>query len=66
MKKIVPEKKCLCGRIITDTRNKTGLCPKCQKKANSVGASVLLTTGIAAAKKWGPKALKFMTKSFKK
>ena len=35
-KKNEPERKCPCGRIITDPNNKTGLCPKCQKKGNTV------------------------------
>ena len=32
------EKKCPCGRIITHPNNKTGLCPKCQKKAGGAAA----------------------------
>ena len=31
------EKTCMvCGRIITDSKNKTGLCPKHQKQGNNI------------------------------
>lgn len=51
------EKKCPCGRIITDPKNKTGLCPRCQRKANgvAVGAGV---AGIGlGVKKFAPRVL---------
>lgn len=51
-------KKCkICGRIITDEKNITGLCPKHQKGLND-GA---LVTSLAACgifiKKFGPKII---------
>lgn len=52
------EKKCPCGRIITDPNNKTGLCPKCQKKGNTVlGLGGLAAIGLGI-KKYGPKLIK--------
>lgn len=52
------EKVCLCGRIITDPNNKTGLCPKCQKMAGD-GIAVGGVIGVGMAiKKFGPKLLK--------
>ena len=52
------ERVCLCGRIIIDPKNKTGLCPKCEKTAENV----LTFTSLAAlgfwAKKYGPKVIK--------
>lgn len=58
MKKNKSVKTCPCGRIITDPKNKTGLCPKCEKAVGR-GAAVF---GIASlglwAKKYGPKAIK--------
>lgn len=53
-KKNEPERKCPCGRIITDPNNKTGLCPKCQKKGNTV----LGISGLAAIGVFGPKLVK--------
>ena len=47
------EKTCItCGRIITDKNNKTGLCPKCAKKANAGAAAVGLPVLGFAIKKW--------------
>ena len=52
------EKKCPCGRIITDPNNKTGLCPKCQKKANGAAAGAgVLAIGVGV-KKYGGKIVK--------
>ena len=42
-KKNKPGKICLCGRIITDPKNKMGLCPKCQK----AGVDIVGTLGLA-------------------
>ena len=65
------KKKCLrCGRIITDSKNKTGLCPKCQKKANGI----VLGAGVGAGaigikygiKKYGPKIVKSIVNVVKK
>lgn len=52
------EKVCPCGRIITDPKNKTGLCPKCQKNANNIVAGVGLAGILVGAKKYGPKLIK--------
>lgn len=43
------EKACPCGRIISDPKNKTGLCPNCQKKGvNIVRTLALGATGVVA------------------
>lgn len=60
------EKVCQCGRIITDPNNKTGLCPKCQKNANSVAAEIGLAVILVGAKKYGPKLVKSTLKLIKK
>ena len=52
------QKKCPCGRIITDLKNKTGLCPRCQKKANAAAAGVGGVGILYGIKKFGPKVLK--------
>ena len=58
MKKNKSEKTCPCGRIITDPKNKTGLCPKCEKAAGG-GAAIVGFAGLGfLAKKYGPKAFK--------
>lgn len=37
------EKTCMvCGRIITDPQNKTGLCPRCKKTGKEVGTGVTI------------------------
>ena len=61
------EKTCMvCGRIITDPKNKTGLCPKHQKQGNNIlGIGVLAGIGIGI-KKVGPKAVKALVKVIKK
>ena len=61
------EKTCIiCGRIITDKNNKTGLCPKHQKQGNNiVGGGLLITLGIGL-KKFGPKIVKGAVKLIKK
>lgn len=60
------EKICPCGRIITDSNNKTGFCPKCQK----LGNNILAIGGLAALrlglKKFGPKIVKGAIKIIKK
>lgn len=65
-KKDEAEKICLCGRIIIDSNNKTGLCPKCQKSVNNVVAGVGLASILACAKKFGPKLVKNVIKIIKK
>ncbi len=57
-KKNETERKCPCGRIITDPNNKTGLCPKCQKGANGIFVGLGLTGIIIGAKKFAPKLIK--------
>jgi hypothetical protein len=57
-KKNETEKVCPCGRIITDPNNKTGLCPKCQKRGNSIGAALGIAGVSFIAKKYGGKILK--------
>lgn len=60
-------KKCMiCGRIITDKNNVTGLCPKHQKGLNDAG--IVAGTGIAilGVKKFGPKILKGAIKFIKR
>lgn len=52
------EKKCPCGRIITDPQNKTGLCPRCQKKANAAGAGIGVAAFALVVKKYGGKIVK--------
>lgn len=60
------EKVCLCGRIITDPNNKTGLCPKCQKNANNAVAVLGLAGILVGAKKYGPKLVKSAIELIKK
>lgn len=55
--KIKKEKKCPCGRIITDPKNKTGLCPRCQKKVNAAGAGMGAAGLLLGIKKFGPKII---------
>lgn len=57
-KKNESEKVCPCGRIITDSNNKTGLCPKCQKRGNSIVAALGIAGVTLAIKKYGGKILK--------
>ena len=53
------EKTCMvCGRIITNPKNKTGLCPKHQKQGNNI-------IGIGL-KKYGPKVANALVKVLKK
>ena len=61
------EKTCMvCGRIITDPNNKTGLCPKHQKQGNNIlGLGVLASVGFGL-KKYGTKAVKALVKVIKK
>lgn len=65
-KKNETEKVCLCGRIITDYKNKTGLCPKCQKSANNVIVGVGLAGIFVGVKKYGSKLIKGALKIIKK
>lgn len=60
------EKKCPCGRIITDPNNKTGLCPKCQKKAGGAAAGVGVVGAFVGIKKYGPKIVKGVIDMVKK
>lgn len=61
------EKTCMvCGRIITDPKNKTGLCPKHQKQGNNIlGIGALASIGIGL-KKYRPKIVKAIGKTIKK
>lgn len=61
------EKTCMvCGRIITDPKNKTGLCPKHQKQGNNIiGIGVIAGIGIGL-KKYGPKVANALVKVLKK
>lgn len=65
-KKNETEKVCLCGRIITDPKNKTGLCPKCQKNVNNVIVGVGSAGIIVGVKKYGSKLIKGALKIIKK
>lgn len=65
-KKNQTEKVCVCGRIITDPKNKTGLCPKCQKGANNIFAGAGVIGIFAGIKKFGPKIVKGAIKIIKK
>lgn len=69
IQKMSKEKTCkVCGRIITDEKNKTGLCPKHQKE----GINILGGVGIGAGalhiglKKCGPKIASAAIKIIKK
>lgn len=57
-KKNKPEKVCPCGRIITDPKNKTGLCPKCQKTGVNIGGALGLAGIVILVKKNGGKIIK--------
>lgn len=50
---ILNEKVCPCGRIITDPKNISGLCPRCKKAGLEVGIPVLLTGATAVVKTYG-------------
>lgn len=53
-KKNKPKKVCPCGRIITDSKNKTVLCPKCQKTGVNIrGLLGLAGIGILVKKNGG-------------
>lgn len=67
IQKMSKEKTCkVCGRIITDEKNKTGLCPKHQKVGNNIaGMGVLAGLGIGL-KKYGPKIASAAIKLIKK
>lgn len=49
-----------CGRIVTDKKNKTGLCPKCAKNGRNavVAAGVMVPVAIGVGKKYGKPILK--------
>lgn len=57
-KKNKTEKICPCGRIITDPKNKTGLCPKCQKAGFDIGGALGLAGIGILLKKNGGKIIK--------
>mgnify|MGYP004699081559 FL=1 len=60
-------KKCkICGRIITDKNNITGLCPKHQKGLNDAGAVAGAGIAMLGVKKFGPKILKGAIKLIKR
>ena len=63
-KKNETEKVCLlCGRIITDPKNKIGVCPMCQKKAGRLLVGALATGIIAVVKKYGSVLINQLKKS---
>jgi hypothetical protein len=62
-KKNETEKVCPCGRIITDPKNKIGLCPMCQKKAGSILVGALVTGVIAVVKEYGSILINQLKKS---
>lgn len=66
MKKNNEEKRCHCGRVIIDPNNKTGLCPKCEKKAANAGAGIGLVGLAFGIKKYGPKIVKGAMKLVKR
>ena len=46
------EKTCkVCGRIITDSKNKTGLCPKHQKQGNNIIVTAVIAVIVIGLKK---------------
>jgi hypothetical protein len=57
-KKNKTEKICPCGRIITDPKNKTGLCPKCQKTGVNMGGALGAAGIVILVKKNGGKIIK--------
>lgn len=57
-KKNKSEKVCPCGRIITDSNNKKGICPKCKKLGKNIVAGIGTTALLMGAKKYGFKILK--------
>lgn len=53
------EKTCtICGRIITDKKNRTGLCPKCQKQGNNILAGAGALGAVIVLKKYSGKFIK--------
>ena len=61
------ERKCItCGRIITDCNNISGLCPRCQKKENSIIMTSFLAVAAIGVKKYGPTLIKGLGKIVKK
>lgn len=60
-------KKCkVCGRVITDNNNITGLCPRHQKGLNDGAAVVGIGALMIGAKKLGPKIVKGVIKLIKR
>lgn len=61
------EKTCIvCGRVITDSKNKTGLCPKHEKQGNNlIGIGAIASIGFGL-KKYGPKILEVLVNVIKK
>lgn len=61
------EKTCkVCGRIITDSKNKTGLCPKHQKQRNNIIGISAITVIWIGLKKHGLKVAKAFVKVINK
>lgn len=61
------EKTCMvCGRIITDSKNKMGLCPKHQKQGNNIIGIVAIAGIGTGLKKYDPKVAKALIKVIKK
>lgn len=58
-KKNKVEKICPCGRIIADPKNRTGLCPKCQKTGINIGGALGATGIMILVKKNGGKIIKY-------
>lgn len=54
------EKNCPCGRIITDPKNKTGLCTKCQKTGVNIGGALGAAGIVILVKKTVVKSLKVL------
>lgn len=61
------EKTCMvCGRIITDSKNKTGLCPKHQKQSNNIFRIATIAVIGKVLKKYVSKGAKALIKVIKK
>ena len=61
------EKTCMvCGRIITDSKNKTGLCPKHQKQGNNIIVIAAIAGIVIGLKKYTPKVANALIKGIKK
>lgn len=59
MKKEIKQKKCkTCKRIISDSKNKLGICPSCKEKSVKCSTFVISLALIAGIKKIGVSAVK--------